>query len=292
MKSQTKAKRFLRRTFLACLACTLALGAILGVKYTGAWWAGGHRFCTLAAASRLPQDMPEFFRASAEALAEMAPEPDNWKKALAPHLRAAEQPEHFIDLEHLEGRPMFRDRYDLLKYYYFKNADPAKAGFLPNAILESYERLLLAFHDCRQHPHDHILQQRLIVYAGWLAHYCQDAGMPLHTSKFYDGRPGANGQVEQAGIHAKIDAYPQKYLTPAAIAEGLAAEASADVWPVITRAVNESHKYVDQCYELDKQGAFNETAPEKGRALMLERARASAKLTLDLWYSAWKNSAD
>jgi hypothetical protein len=115
--------------------------------------------------------------------------------------------------------------------------------------------------------------------------------MPLHTTKFYDGQPGADGQIQQQGIHAKIDAYPEKYLTPAAIAEGLTAEASADVWPVITRSINESHKFVDQCYELDRQGGFDK-APEKARGLMLARAHASAKLTLDLWFSAWKNSAD
>lgn len=284
-----KSRRLLQLLALLCVAGALAAVFILRISRTAAWWSGGHRFCTLAAVSKLPEEVPAFFRAAGDELAEMSVEPDNWKNSRAPHLRTSEQGEHYLDLEYLEDSQMMKERYDLLKYYYFKNIDPGKAGFLPNAIQEGYERLLLAFHTYRKHPEDKALQQRLIVYAGWLAHYCEDAGMPLHTTKFYDGKPGADGQTVQAGIHAKIDAYPEKFLALKDIAEGLAPETAVDVWPLITRNIKESHTHVDQCYELDTQGAFD-TAPEKGRALMLERARASAKLTLDLWYSAWKNS--
>ena len=46
---------------------------------------------------------------------------------------------------------------------------------------------------------------------------------------------------------------------------------------------------MQRCYELDAQGAFDKD-PDKGKDFMLERGRAATKLTLDIWYSAWKNS--
>ena len=255
-----------------------------------AWWAGGHRLCTLAAVKGLPQDMPAFFRDAGADLAEMSVEPDNWKNPSASHLRTTEQPEHFIDLEFLEGKPLPEQRFELTKFYIHAGIDPSRGGFLPYAMQEGYERLMLAFRDYRNQPASHSVQQRIVVYAGWLAHYCEDAGMPLHTSKYFDGRPGPGGEIFQKGIHAKIDSFPEKNgFTIESISEGLVPEPALNVWPLIVRAIEESHKQCDRCYELDANDAFDKD-PAKGRAFILERTRASSKLVLDLWYSAWKNS--
>jgi hypothetical protein len=114
--------------------------------------------------------------------------------------------------------------------------------------------------------------------------------MPLHTTKDYDGRSGPGGTVEQKGIHARIDAYPEKNgITAEKIAEGLAAQDVVNVWPLIVDAIKASHTHVDECYALDAQGGFDRD-PGKGRELMVARTRAAAKLTLDLWYCAWMNS--
>ena len=71
-------------------------------------------------------------------------------------------------------------------------------------------RLMLSFRDFRNQPDSEIVKKRVIVYAGWLSHYCEDCAMPLHTTKDFDGRPGPGGTVEQKGIHGRIDAYPEK----------------------------------------------------------------------------------
>ena len=255
-----------------------------------AWWAGGHKACTLAAVRMLPESVPAFFRGAASDLAEMSAEPDNWKSPTAPHLKLSEQPEHYIDLEFLEGKPLPETRYDLVRLYSDLRVNPVKGGFLPYAIVEGYERLMLAFRDYRNRPDSTAVQQRIIVYAGWLAHYCEDAGMPLHTTQWYDGRKGENGDFVQKGIHARIDAAPEKNgLAPEALSEGLQAAQSPTAWPVILKTIDVSHGLVDKCYELDAAGAFDKEMA-KGREFTLERARASAKLTADLWYSAWVNS--
>jgi len=245
----------------------------------------------LAAATKLPEDMPAFFRQAGAELAEVSGEPDNWKNPIAPHLKATEQPEHYLDLEYLEGQPIPEHRADLLKHYFSKHIEPSKAGFLPYAVQEGYERLKVAFRSCRGQPESKAFQHCAIVYAGWLAHYCEDTAMPLHTTKDFDGRPDAAGNLQQKGIHSKIDGYPESQgFTPELLNQGLVAERAENVWPLITKAITVSNGYVQRCYELDAQGAFDK-APEKGKEFILERARAATKLTLDIWYSAWVNSA-
>jgi len=278
-----------RRVRLVAALAAVAMLVLLSQR-SHAWWSGGHKLLTLAAAAKMPADVPEFFRKAGEELAEMATEPDNWKDPATPHLRITERPEHFIDLEWLEDKPLPRERIELMKLLSGKGEDPTRAGFLPYAIQEGYERLLLAFREYRKRPDAPAVQHRVLMYAGWLAHYSEDAGMPLHTTKFYDGRPGPEKEVVQKGIHAKIDAYPEKHgLTAEAIAEGLAVEQADEAWLLVLKTIGEANKRVDACYQLDTQGAFD-TAPEKGRQLMLECTRAGVKLTADLWYSAWVNS--
>ena len=280
--------KFITRSVVVVLAVTLVAGA-LAVR-SHAWWSGGHKLCTLAATSKLPDDVPKFFRDAGKEMSEMSTEPDNWKNVTASHLRATEQPEHFIDLEYLGDEAIPAQRYDLLKLYFSKNIDPTKAGLLPYAMVEGYERLMIAFRDYRNDPESENIKRRIVVYAGWMAHYSEDCAMPLHTTKDYDGRNTAGGTVEQKGIHGRIDAYPEKNgLTAEKIAEGLAPKDATNVWPLIVDAIKASHTHVDECYKLDAAGAFDRD-PEAGRELMLERTRAAAKLTLDLWYSAWMNS--
>ena len=257
-----------------------------------AWWSGGHKLCTLAAVAQLPADMPDFFKQSATDLAEMSVEPDNWKNVTTPNLKSTEQPEHYIDLEYLDGKPIPPLRWDLLALYHTKGVTPIKGGMLPHALQENYERLMLAFRDYRNRPDSQSVKKRAVFYAGWLAHYSQDAAMPLHTTIHFDGKPApeAGAPNLQKGIHGRIDAYPEKNgFTTQQLGEKLSAEATLKTWDVIVAAIMQSHTYVEKCYALDLEGAFDK-APEKGRELMLERSRAAVKLTLDLWYSAWKNS--
>ena len=98
--------------------------------------------------------------------------------------------------------------------------------------------------------------------------------MPLHTTRDYDGRPGADGKVEQRGIHAKIDAFPERNgLTAEEMARGLKAVAVEDVWAHVQQALTDSHARVDRCYELDRTGAFDKSTDE-ARTFILERCRA------------------
>jgi hypothetical protein len=66
---------------------------------------------TLAAIRVLPRELPVFFSAGKKAIAHCALDPDNFRNGLLPQAKAAEGPEHYIDLEYLKGQPLPRDRY-------------------------------------------------------------------------------------------------------------------------------------------------------------------------------------
>jgi hypothetical protein len=267
-------------------ACALLLGH---VAY--AWWSEGHGAVAEAATSSLPDDMPRFFRAAAKALYHLSAEPDRWKNPQAKHLRAAEAPDHFIDLEDYQGRELPADRYKAIALLQELKVKPEVVGFLPYALMENYDRLTVAFSDYRKDKDNPIIQHKCIVYAGILAHYTGDCVMPLHTTRDFDGRlDPESGKKLQKGIHAKIDAFPERHgLTVEEISRGIKARPIEDVWKHVLERINESHALVGKCYEIDREGGFDKPTKES-RAFILERCRAGAQFTADLWYSAWLRS--
>lgn len=287
------AHRFQSHRSLAISACVLALVGVamsFGSRPARAWWSGGHKMVAAAAVKMMPDDVPEFFRNATDELCEMAVEPDEWKSQTTPRLRTAEQPEHYLDLEYFEGKPLPRHRYEALAYYASKKIDLSKGGTLPYAIEEGCERLQLAFRQVRIYPESAAAKHRALIYAGWLAHYCGDLAMPLHSTVNYDGKPGESGLVIQKGIHARLDGYPEKQgFTAEMLAEKQTAGRRRSVWITIEETLNESHTQVEKCYELDAAGGFDKS-PEKAKEFVLARARLAAKLTADFWYTAWVKS--
>jgi hypothetical protein len=277
----------MRRRLLVALGLLLAAG----VGTAPGWWVEGHATVAEAAAARLPDEMPAFFRAAGKHLGHLAGDPDRWKNRACSFLRAAEAHNHFLDLEDLDGKELPADRNLATTLIAGLGRQPEKVGLLPYALMENYDRLSCAFYDHRKDPTHEAVRMKCIVYAGVLAHYTGDTVMPLHTTRDYDGRRGPDGNVVQKGIHAKIDAFPEKNkLGAEEICRGLEPTALDDVWAHVLKTIQESHTLVERCYELDRAGAIDKPTPES-RAFILARCRAGAKFTMDLWYTAWKRSA-
>src|SRR5947199_5257746 len=213
--------------------CVVAAG-LVGLGAARAWWVKGHETITEAATLALPDEMPAFFRAAGKSLAHFAGDPDRWKNPQARFLKTAESPNHFLDLEDLEGNAPPPDRFQGMALMNKLNHPPDKTGLLPYAIMEGFDRLAVAFYDYRHEPGNPAVPMKCLVYAGNLAHYTTDASMPLHTTRNYDGRPGPNGRTVQRGIHAKLDGYPEKFgFKPEEVARGLEAQAVEDVWAYV-----------------------------------------------------------
>jgi hypothetical protein len=273
------------------VAAAVAATGLVGLGAARAWWVKGHETITEAAAVGLPDEVPAFFRAAGRSLAHFAGDPDRWKNREARTLRLAVSPEHFIDLEDLEGNDPPPDRFQALALMHKLQKAPDKVGLLPYAIIEGYERLAVAFYDYRKEPANPAVPMKCLVYAGNLAHYTTDAAMPLHTTRDYDGRKGPDGTITQKGIHAKLDGFPEKFqFTPEEVARGLDARAVEDPWAYTLKFIKESYTYIDKAYELDAAGGFD-TPTEESRAFVMARCRAGAQFTMDLWYTAWLKSA-
>jgi hypothetical protein len=266
------------------VACVLAAPAL-------GWWVKGHETVAEAACLALPDDVPAFFRGGAKQLAHSAGDPDRWKNPGTPHLRSTEYPDHFLDWEDYQGKPLPANRYKAIALLIELKQNPEKAGMLPYAIMENYDRLSCAFYDHRQDPESAPARAKCLVYAGVLSHYTGDAVMPLHTTRDYDGRKGPDGRLRQKGIHAKIDAFPERNgLTAEEISRDVKPRKIDDVWAYVVKTLEDSHKLVGRCYELDEAGVFDKPTPES-RQFILDRCRAGAQFTADLWYNAWLRSA-
>jgi hypothetical protein len=268
-----------------------AAGLLLGSLATG-WWSGGHETIAEAAAARLPDDVPEFFRRGGKHLAHFSVDPDRWKNREMAFLRRMEEGNHFLDTEDLDGKQLAAThRFDAMKMIYGElKKEPNRVGMLPYAIVEYYEKLTVAFYDYRKDPNNPAIPMKCLVHGGTLAHYTGDAAMPLHSTRDYDGRPQPDGTVKQKGIHAKLDGFPEKNgIRPEEVARGLEAKKIDDVWAYTLKFIDESHTHVARCYELDAAGAFDRPNDES-RAFVLARVRAGAQFTLDLWYTAWVRS--
>jgi hypothetical protein len=255
-----------------------------------AWWVKGHGTITEAAANALPDDVPAFFRSAGKALNHLAGDPDRWKSRDAKALTNAVYPEHFIDWEDLEGNEPPPTRYAFYALSQKLKKAPDKIGTLPWAIQEGYEKLMLAFRDYRNDKNNPVMPMKCIVYAGNLAHFTTDCAMPLHTTRNYDGRPGPDGQMQQRGIHAKLDGFPETFgFTPEEVSRGLRAKVVVDVWAYTLSFIKDSQSHIEEAYTIDVAGGFK-TPTDASRAFVMERCRAGAQFTMNVWYTAWVKS--
>ena len=277
-----------KRRWLGVL--TVAVSVFTAVGLLHAWWLKGHEGIAEAAVSNLPEEVPAFFRAGAKQLAHCAGDPDRWKNPACKQLRDTIGPDHYIDLEDFGDKELPKTRYEAVALLYELKHKPEKTGMLPWAIMEGFDKLSCAFYDYRHDSDDPAIRAKCLVYAGNLCHFTGDCSMPLHTTIHYDGRIEAEGKKTQRGIHAKIDAFPEKFgITSEEMARGLKPQNIEDVWEYVLKNVRESHTHIERCYALDKAGAFDKPTDES-RKFILERCRAGAQFTMDLWYTAWLRS--
>jgi len=161
----------------------LIAGFVFSVKNAGAWGFYSHRVINRHAVFCLPPGMIGFYKKHIEYLTEHSIDPDKISR-----VDPDEAPRHYIDMEYF-GTPDEIPVYwkDAVKKY---GEDSLKSyGVLPWHISTMLFRLTEAFKE--QDPY------RIILLSARLGHYVADATMPLHTTRYYNGR-----LPEQRGIHA------------------------------------------------------------------------------------------
>lgn len=268
---------------ISCYTTTPALG----------WHSETHEAVARHAIVALPETLPAFFRDASDAVASIANDPDDFKHPQLPALRAGERPEHYFDLELLNGALIPNDRYSFIEFCKQQNINPSETGTLPYAVAEWMERLALAFAQHRENPKDAAVRMKCIVYAGLLSHYAADLCQPLHTTIHFDGRTTADGKSPRSGIHNKMDALPMTVgLRWDEEYKGIATGAFDELMPAIVAELHRAHALVDRVYELEPELPVEPGDPvsPQVRAFAAERYRASTLFTARLFHTAWVRS--
>jgi len=272
------------------------------------WGQKGHELSGLAAAKKLPKEMPKFFRNAAEQLSYLNPEPDRWRSRdesnLDRAMDSAYAPDHFLDMELVPETAMKAlNRYEFTAEMIKAGQKPTTAGFVPYRMLESFQTLRIEFRLWRAEKDGNKrkwIEQRILNDAGILGHYVSDSANPHHTTIHFNGWTGANPNgytvfSRERGIHfrfeeefvsAKIvlnDILPLINQTPRVIEKP-----REELWEYL----KSSNKLVEPLYILDKKEQFSTTnnSPEH-KKFVAERLAAGAQMLRDLWWTAWTTSA-
>jgi len=271
-----------------------------------AWHTQGHRIATEAAVEALPASMPRFFRDGGETVGHSSIDPDLFKPNDLPELRAGEGPEHYLDVEHLGGRPFPPTRYDLIQLVTWLGSDPggegrkfgpAQTGTLPYAVVEGTQRLTMVFAEHRRWPHNPDIQAKALVYAGLLAHYAEDLCQPLHTTIHHNGRAKPDGSSPLTGLHHQVDVlFERGGFDRGEAVDGLKLEVYDDLMAAVSRQFDDSHTLVEVVYDLapilpEREDQKSRLAPAV-RVFASQRYRAAARFTASLFLTAWEKSAE
>jgi len=273
------------------------------------WGNEGHEYVNRVAAERIPAEMPRFLRHAVAELTYLGPEPDRWRSPSEYSLKNAQEPDHYIDLERVEWlKPLPRGRYEFYRKLYEKRAAttdhlddylPEHVGLQPYITMEVFGRLKAAFREYRhrreQHQPTASVERSLVFYAGWLGHYVADGSQPLHTTIQYNGWVGPNpkGYTTEHGIHAAFEsAYVAQNITAKDFARLVQApERLADPFVDYVEYLRESNRQVENVYRIEKAGGFAGKGSPEAFDFTTHRLAAGSQMLLNLWYTAWLESA-
>jgi hypothetical protein len=289
---------------LTALVLLQSLGA-------GAWGNEGHTYINRVAAENIPATMPRFLRRAVVEIAYLGPEPDRWRSPSEFALKNSQEPDHFIDLERVSWLdPLPQGRYEFYRKLYEKRAAtpstdhpddylPEHVGLQPYITMEVYGRLKAAFREYRQrlaaHQPTRAVEQAIIFYAGWLGHYVGDGAQPLHTTIQYNGWVGANpnGYTTEHKIHAQFEsAYVAANITAKDFAGLVKPPQQLDnPFTDYVGYLRQSNALVENVYALEKAGGFTGKGSPAAFDFTIHRLAAASQMLLDLWYTAWLESA-
>jgi hypothetical protein len=274
-----------------------------------AWGNEGHTYVNRVAAEKIPASMPHFLRRAVVEIAYLGPEPDRWRSPSEFALKNAQEADHFIDLERVSWLdPLPRGRYEFYRKLYEKRAAttdspddylPEHVGLQPYITMEVYGRMKAAFREYRTrlaaHQPTQAVQQAIIFYAGWLGHYVADGSQPLHTTIRYNGwvGPNPNGYTTQHTIHAQFEtAYVAANITEKNFALLVKApELLENPFEAYIAYLRQSNALVENVYVLEKAGGFSGKGSPAAFDFTTQRLAAGSEMLLNLWYTAWIESA-
>ncbi len=277
-----------------------------GGTATAPWGPRGHAMAARAAAGSLPATMPAFFRAAADQLEYLNPEPDRWRSRERTTMDEAFKYDHYIDLENVPPGALDEpDRFRFLGALYRAGIErpEQRVGFLPYRILELYERLVTEFALWRQAapgPERRWIEERIVNDAGILGHYVTDGSNPhhatIHFNGWAEGAPNPRNFTTDRSFHWRFEsAFVDANVSAGDVAASLPGSAARlpDVREAVMDLLRDSNGAVERLYELEQRYGFPEEGPADpvAVAFAVERLARGAALLRDLWWTAWLESA-
>ena len=108
-------------------------------------------------------------------------------------------------------------------------------------------------------------------------------------------RPNPNGYANDCEIHSRFEtAFVSHAITREDVFPRLAApELTSDYFATGLSLIKDSNSIVERLYAMDRDGGFDVLRPVKPEAkeFVVARLAKGASVLRDLWWSAWKNSA-
>ena len=281
----------LRTVCAGLLVCSILL--------SGGWHNAGHESVTMLAGKVIEGKVPSFFTDNIQQAAHSSIDPDIFKEKLNDQaLRLAEYPDHFFDIEYFIDDELPEDRYSFAEWCFKHDLKPGKVGTLPYSLTEYTQKLIIAFAEYRKWPENKYIQAKCMVYAGVLAHYAGDAGMPLHATKHYDGIIVSDSdKKEKKGIHLKLDALIEKIPDEQMpdIDKVELVKIDKMIMPVVLDFIKGSNARVAKAYEIfDTIPELNDRNIKDEKVLGEAKAMLSrsAGFTAGLFLHAWEASED
>ena len=308
---------------------TLVLLAAAGCATAApAWSAHGHRVITLLALEHFEDAAPSWLltREMRDRAAYQSNECDRWRGTPSPAITHENNPDHFLDVEHLWLMDMSLEELPVLRRDYIKEMvlaraddpdatpttyDPARdehkayeyPGFLPYEIMEHYEKLVASFTTARiiealddPSRNAQLAQARAnaIYHMGVLAHFVGDGSQPLHLTEHFNGWVGDNpaGYTTDSAFHADIDGSAIER-HDISLADVRTADAKApaidpaDPRPAVLAYLGETFRLVEPLYAMEKSGALED---EAGKAFLEERLAAGGAMLGALYRTAWETA--
>ncbi len=307
------------RAMAAASAAAAVLTALVPARSALAWGASGHRMIGVAAAEALPPDLPPFLHAKQAIadLGELAREPDRWKDAGKTH-DTTRDPAHFVDVDD-EGRvqggpklnalPATRSEFDA--QLRAVGTDSWHTGYLPYAIVDGYQQLVLDFaywrvltaaiprerDRTRRAWEEQDLARReslILTDLGEWSHYVGDGSQPLHVSVHYNGwgnYPNPHGYTQDK-VHVPWEGpFVREFVSLRAVKAAMTPiRPCRDIGACTTEYLSQTASTAILFYEMQKAGGLDGAHPS-GVPFTVARIAAGASELRDLTVAAWNASA-
>ena len=255
-----------------------------------------HRTITQLSVYQLPVEMQPFFHQNMDYLVRHSVRPDQRRNS-----DKTEDTKHFIDFEAYgkEAANKMPLKWEAAVNRYSKDT-LLKYGYVPYWIVEMQKRLTNAFKNGNR--------DSILFYATDMAHYIEDAHVPLHTTLNYDGQ-----LTNQKGLHSLWESMvPELTLEDFNLKGDKKASYLKSPERAIWKTVRHSFSLVPKVLAIEKKVSKNFTDSTKyryqnrngrevrsyssafGRAyakglgtMVNDQALRSANLVADFWYTAW-----